>query len=230
MKNKLLKGGHLSEKKCREILQLFSDDLTATQIAEISGISRVTVNNYFKLIRSIIANFCERNNEMRNIIYGTYPDGVSESNSSGVSSYYGFYVEKGKVGTSWLKDFCDSSLAKLKTNKNAVTNETPESLPGYHAVADCNDWKLHWVHKNQDASSLHEADIAGFWTHTKGRLQKFRGLNRNTLYLHIKECEFRYNFRHDDLLPILSDIINNKKRLQPDVPGKYEHVYTRAVL
>ena len=33
MKNRYLKGAHISEKKVRELLKLFSEDLTATQIA-----------------------------------------------------------------------------------------------------------------------------------------------------------------------------------------------------
>ena len=31
------------------------------------------------------------------------------------------------------------------------------------------------------------------------RLQKFRGINRNNFYLHLKECEFRFNYRKDNL-------------------------------
>ena len=59
MKNKMLKRSHLSEKKCREIIQLFSEDLTATQVANITGVSRVTINNYLKLIRTHIAKYVE---------------------------------------------------------------------------------------------------------------------------------------------------------------------------
>src|SRR5688572_1615700 len=57
MKNRYLKGAHISEKKVRELLKLFSEDLTATQIANISGISRITVNAYLKMIRTHIAAF-----------------------------------------------------------------------------------------------------------------------------------------------------------------------------
>ena len=89
MKNKLLKGAHLSEKKCREILQLFCDDLTATQIAEISGVSRVTVNNYFRLIRSVIAGFCEHSNQLRNMIYGETLAKTPDTDCA--KGFYGFY-------------------------------------------------------------------------------------------------------------------------------------------
>lgn len=28
---------------------------------------------------------------------------------------------------------------------------------------------------------------------------KFRGMSKNTFYLHLKECEFRYNYRNQNL-------------------------------
>ena len=33
----------------------------------------------------------------------------------------------------------------------------------------------------------------------KVRLYKFRGMDKTTFLLHLKECEFRFNHRHDNL-------------------------------
>ena len=41
--------------------------------------------------------------------------------------------------------------------------------------------------------------LANFWGWNKSRLQKFKGINRNNVYLHLKECEFRFNHRNVDL-------------------------------
>ena len=35
------------------------------------------------------------------------------------------------------------------------------------------------------------------------RLSKFRGVSKQTFYLHLKECEFRFNHRRDDLYKML---------------------------
>jgi len=40
---------------------------------------------------------------------------------------------------------------------------------------------------------LHINGIEGFWGYAKTRLSKFRGFDKNKFYLHLKECEFRYN-------------------------------------
>ena len=51
MKNKYFIRSRISEKKFREIIKLFSADLTATQIAFLSGVSRPTINKILKQIR-----------------------------------------------------------------------------------------------------------------------------------------------------------------------------------
>ena len=37
--------------------------------------------------------------------------------------------------------------------------------------------------------------IENFWGICKVHFAKFRGLNKNTFYLHLKECKFRYSNR-----------------------------------
>lgn len=49
----------------------------------------------------------------------------------------------------------------------------------------------------------HINGIEGFWGLAKSRFTRFRGTNKQTFYLHLKECEFRFNYRHEDLYSIL---------------------------
>lgn len=49
MRNKYILGAHISERKFRVILRLFSEDLTATQISHLVGISRPTINKMLRL-------------------------------------------------------------------------------------------------------------------------------------------------------------------------------------
>ncbi|MBV9469706.1 MAG: hypothetical protein JO316_12910 [Abitibacteriaceae bacterium] len=43
------------------------------------------------------------------------------------------------------------------------------------------------------------AEMEDFRHFARKRLQKFYGVSGHTLYLHLKECEWRYNMRHEDL-------------------------------
>ena len=54
MRNKHIKHTHFSERKFREILRLFSEDLTAVQISNLSGSNRNSVNRLLRLIQERI--------------------------------------------------------------------------------------------------------------------------------------------------------------------------------
>jgi len=51
VKNKHVKYVHISEAKFRQIILLFSKDLSATQISHLVKISRLTINKYLTTIR-----------------------------------------------------------------------------------------------------------------------------------------------------------------------------------
>ena len=60
MVTKILKRSRISRAKFRQILKLFSLDLNAKQIAELTGLNRNTVNKYLRLIREKLASYCEQ--------------------------------------------------------------------------------------------------------------------------------------------------------------------------
>jgi transposase len=210
MKNKMLKRSHLSEKTCREIIQLFSDDLTATQIAGITSVSRVTINNYLKLIRTHIANHCEEQNNQDNIktfslTQPMLPVASPEENNA----YYGFYKMNGHVFAEELHAIDKPGIRALQqaTMLHRQDNSHFGDLVRYHAIADFDEWRLYRVDAAAVSGKNFHDDISVFWGNTRSRLMKFRGMNKNTLYLHVKESEFRYNYREDDINRLLLNII-----------------------
>ena len=60
MKNKYFIRSKISEAKFRQIIKLFSIDLTAVQIAFLSKTNRKTINKILKIIRTRIATFCQQ--------------------------------------------------------------------------------------------------------------------------------------------------------------------------
>ncbi len=138
MKNRYLEGAHLSERKVRELIKLFSEDLTATQIANITGISRITVNAYFKLIRTHIAKFCEERNPFH-FTNGTASYHASENGSvasnGAVSkkSFYGILKNDDTIHTDkianidaeWMYDWLKG---KTEGEKNIIETVPPACL------------------------------------------------------------------------------------------------------
>ena len=59
MKNKYIIHSRISEKKFREILKYFTEDIEATKIANLTGISRISINKILKSIRILMSKECE---------------------------------------------------------------------------------------------------------------------------------------------------------------------------
>jgi len=56
--------------------------------------------------------------------------------------------------------------------------------------------------------------LEGFWSYAKERLMKHHGISPQRFPLYLKELEFRYNHRHEDVFPILCRYLCN---LVPDL-------------
>lgn len=58
--------------------------------------------------------------------------------------------------------------------------------------------------KNEFTNSRrHINGIESFWSYAKLRLMKFHGVPRATFYLHLKECEFRFNYRNENIYQVI---------------------------
>ena len=221
MKNRYLKNARIPERKVREVLNLFCQDLTATQIANISGISRITVNAYLKLIRTQIAQFCEEQNpwyfkrSLLPLLSGkqTVLAGDADSHPTD-NQYYGIFKHENYIVTSnithvdpvWLDNWM---RGKIQVPKSTIVLYR---LDMFEAIADFNRTKLHRINGEGEftkgKSKIDEIDL--FWGLLKSRIIKFRGLNTNTTYLHVKESEFRYNNRNTDLFNLVHALIQKR--------------------
>lgn len=220
MKNRYLKGAHLSERKVRELIKLFSEDLTATQIANITGISRITVNAYFKLIRTHIAKFCEERNPFHHtngtIAFHASENGIAATNgAASKKSFYGIFKNDDSILTDkianidseWMYDWLKG---KTEGDKDIIDKHR---LHVYSGIADFNSIRLYRINEagpSVTRGKSHVDEIDMFWGMLKSRLIKFRGLNSGTLYLHVKETEFRYNYRENDLFELLMEILHKR--------------------
>ena len=69
-----------------------------------------------------------------------------------------------------------------------------------------NGYKHYRVHHHDNEFARgknHVNGIESFWSFAKRRLSKFNGISDSNFYTHLKESEFRFNYRKDDLYAIL---------------------------
>ncbi len=243
MKNRFLKGAHVSEGKINELLKLFSDDLNATQIAEISGISRITVNSYLKMIRTLLAEHCEDNLNQKTVFqmngHGVQTNGngyahqgngykpasnghLVESNVSnghsfnsnghsntinGIRPLYGLTIINDEIFSCELNQYDHQVIHDWLRKKNTDA-EVDRNLSKFQAIADFNTLTLYRT--TMKGSGFHGDELDQFWGLLRSRMVKFRGLNAGTIFLHVKETEFRYNNRDKELYDVLVKMIYRK--------------------
>ena len=225
-KNKYFYRSHISERKFREIIRLFSTDLTALQIAFLVKINKNTINHILKKIRQRIAKICEKESpfetgeiEMDESYFGARRiRGKRGRGARGKTIVFGLKQRKGRVYTQVISNCSKEVILPLigaKINKD-VTLFT-DGFRTYDALVDLGYKKHYRVHHGNNEFSQktgkirnHINGIENFWGIAKVRLYKFRGMNKNTFYLHLKECEFRFNNRNKNIYKLLLNALRHE--------------------
>lgn len=222
VKNKYSKRAHISERKFKQLLKLFSEDLTATQITNIISRNRNTVNRYLNLIRARIAEICEQESpfggevEVDESYFGARrKKGKRGRGAYGKTVVFGIYKRNGKVYTEIVRNCSRGTLqAIIKGKVNKDSTIYSDKWRGYNGLVDLGYKKHYRLDHDKDKFVIgksHINGIEGFWGFAKTRLAKFRGFNKKQFYLHLKETEFRYNYRDQDIYKLLLKIIKNKQ-------------------
>ena len=210
----------ISDKKFHQILRSFALDLTATQIALLTHLNRNTVNRYLTFIRQAVARFCEQESpfsgdiELDESYFGAKRvRGRRGRGAFGKTIVFGIYKRNGKVYTEIVPDVSKDTLLHIVRGKVARTSVIhTDGFRSYDGIVDLGYQKHYRILHSHDEFAIgsnHINGIEGFWGLAKVRLTKFRGLSKNTFYLHLKECEFRFNYRDQNLYSLLLKIYRN---------------------
>jgi transposase-like protein len=212
-KNKYINHAHISEAKFRRILRYFCSDLTATQTAQLTRISRNSINKIFAKIRQRIFQMTLQEGRQYGVLevdesyFGAKRiRGKRGRGAAGKTPVFGLLKRGGKVYVEIIKKASRSELLPIIQGK--ILEGSIINSDGWRAYDGLilNGYTHHRVHHSKNEFSRgksHINGIEGFWAFAKIRLVKFKGMNAQTFYLHLKECEFRFNHRHDNLYVIL---------------------------
>ena len=213
-KNKYINRSRVTEAKFRDLIKFFSLDLSAQQIAILTKLNRNTVNRYLKLIRKRIAELCESETPFKGEIevdesyFGAKRvRGKRGRGAAGKTPVFGILQRKGKVYTEIVPDCAKATLQGIIRGR-----VSPESVihsdkwRGYNGLVDLGYKKHYRVHHGTNEFARgknHINGIESFWSFAKNRLIKFHGVHKDTFYFHLKECEFRFNYRNENLYYLL---------------------------
>jgi transposase len=198
-------------------------DLTAVQITALTGLNRNTVNRLLARLRERMAEVCESEGRLRGHVevdesyFG--PRRVKGKAGRGAGKktiVFGICKRHGRVTTEVIEDCSKPTIAAAirgKVDLRSVIHS--DGFKSYDGLVDMGYQKhLRVDHSANEFSSRtvrgnHINGIEGFWGYAKTRLARFRGMHPHTFYFHLKECEFRFNHRRQDLYKVLRTLCRN---------------------
>ena len=219
MKNKYCYRSRISEAKFREIIRYFALDLEAKKIAKLTKISRPTIIKILQKIRERMAEFCDQQAKFSGVIevdesyFGARRvRGKRGRGAGGKIPVFGILKRDGKVFTKIVKGCSRKDLLPIIRGK--ICEGSTINSDGWKAYDGLilDGFKHHRVHHSKDEfarGKSHINGIEGFWGVAKVRLAKFRGIHKKHFFSHLKECEFRFNFRNNNLYVIILKILKN---------------------
>ena len=193
------------------IVRLFCLGIEAKKSAELTNLNCSTVNNIYRKLRERIAELCEAESpftngeiELDESYFGARRvRGIRGRRARGKTSVLGILKRGDKVYTQIVKNCSISELLPIikgRTDTGAIIYS--DGFKSYDGLVNYGYKRHYRVKHGENEFALghnHINGIENFWGLCKVRLAKFRGVHRHTFYLHIKECEFRYNYRNQNL-------------------------------
>ena len=209
--NRYYRRSRISESKFRLLARHFAFDLSAAQTAQLTRISHRSVIMIFGKIRRRIAEECERQSPLKNgevEVDESYfgPRRVRGRRGRGAGRktiVFGLLKREGRVYTEVVPDCKKATLQAIirgRVSADAVIHS--DGWRGYDGLVDVGYARHYRVSHGDNEFASGESHINGiesFWSFAKRRLQKFNGVPTETFHRHLKECEWRFNHRRDNL-------------------------------
>ncbi len=192
------------------VLKLFCADIPALTAAGLAGLSVQSTQSLYDGLRlRILALTMEEARpfagevEIDESSFGPRRvRGKRGRGAGGKTPVIGLLKRGGKVFTEIVEN-C-SKQALMPIIKGQVLSEATVYTDGWKSYDGLvlGGYKHHRIHhhRNQFARGKnHVNGIESFWSFTKLRLAKLRGIRAQYFFLHLKESEWRWNLRHDNL-------------------------------
>ena len=211
----------LSDYKVKKIILCFCADIDATKTSRILGINRKTINRYFyifreKIVYASLGEYTQTSGEFEcdeSYFGAKRVRGKRGRGAAGKTPVFGLLKRNGKVFVDIVNDCSKESLMPIIQGK--VLEGSTVHTDGWKAynglILNGYDHYRVFHSKNEfTRGKSHVNGIESFWSYAKRRLSKFNGLTDDKFILHLKECEWRFNNRQNDLNLILYNLWKNK--------------------
>jgi transposase len=182
------------------------------------GLNRNTTDRFYHLFREKIAMYQETQlKKMRGHIeidesyFGSRhshdPRGRSTKRKIPV---IGLLKRNGKMYTQIIKDASETSIVPIleRLIEKSKANVYTDGWSTYDSLV-WSGYKHHRINHSKEFARGHNHinGIESFWSYVKRKMRKHNGIARHKFYLYLKESEFRFNHRGEDLYPVLQKVV-----------------------
>lgn len=216
-----LGGFYFSLDTLTHLLYLYALGVPAYRIRFYVPLSLATIERSFRIFRqSIYDESLQKLKELKKLsgeieideaLFGGHRKGSKRGwGAEGKTLVFGIYQRNGKVITFPVSDRKHDTLIpliKLHTKKGSLYYTDDHiayatlDLIGKHQII------AHGMEEYVREDTTHINGIEGFWSYAKTWLYHYRGVPRQYFHLYLKEIEFRFNHRDEDLFQILANIV-----------------------
>ena len=195
-------------------------DLTATDCAELCGVSVRSIHAICLRLRARMAEHCEALSplagelEADDSYFGSKRvRGLRGRGAGRKTVVFGLLKRDDCVYTEIVPDASKRTLQAIIHGEADVASVIhTDRWRGYDGLVDV-DFDKHFRVShgvNEFArGSVHVNGIESFWSFAKRRLAQFNGVPQKTFYLRLKETEFRFNHRNQNLYKALLSLLRN---------------------
>ena len=213
-----MRKSRLSWYKQKHLIELFIAGATARTAAQLTNVNKTTASYYFKRLRELIYLNSEHLELLAGEIeadesyFGGRRKGKRGRGASGKVPVFGLLKRNGQVFTAVIPDAKSNTLLPIIRKK--VTPDSivyTDTFRSYNAL-DVSDFKHYRINHSELFADKqnHINGIENFWNQAKRHLRRFNGVPRESFYLYLKECEWRFN--SSDVQSQLNQLIQWVKR------------------
>lgn len=206
----------ISEKNKRKLLEYFVLGVPVYRLRFRSKVSDETVKKFFRVIRkllSIAEECCEPfigEIECDETTFGGKRPGKRGWGAAGKIIVFGILKRNSKIRVFPVTERKNKVIQKL-----IQRHTKPGSLyytDDWHAYASLSLRGNHVVvskEKGKPKGRDHINSIEGFWSYAKHWLYQCRGVSKKFFHFYLGEISFRFNHRHEDILPTILKMLKN---------------------
>jgi len=183
-------------------------------------VHRHTADRIYTHIRKRIIAFCKKEaplgygeHEVDESYFGGHRKGMRGRGAAGKVFVFGILKRNGKVYTTPVPDVQGKTLrAIIKQRVSSGSIIYTDSFGGYHGLIT-DDHKHHRINHQIEFVRVRRKYINGienFSGFEKTKLRRHYGINRGHFFLSLKEMEFRFNNRNENILVLIRKILKSR--------------------